>query len=97
MGKKHHTAVIQCKSSAISSHNKHHGSTGDYFSFGNKIRYNTVDFSSVWQYSTKPHLKIEQKGKCVIIEELIARELKEGIESLGKCIPLLKEYIAPVF
>ena len=35
--------------------------------------------------------------KSLAIEDLVARELKNGIESLGELLPSLKYYIAPVF
>ena len=94
---KHGEAIKECKSSVISSNNSHHGSLGKYFSFGNSAIYKTVNKSSVGQYTTKRGLTVVQKVKSHVIEDLVLKELKDGIESLGSVIPLLKEYIAPVF
>ena len=96
--KKHYTAVKECKKSVIGKHNKHHGSLGEYFSFGNKAAYETVDGSSVSQYAVKKHATITQKCNIVVIEELIGRELKEGIDLLSSVQPSmsLKECVSPV-
>ena len=96
--KKHYDAVHECKDSVISKHNKHHQSSGEYFSFGNKGAYKTVDGSSVGQYATKKNSSIQQKSNVIIIEELIARELKQGIDILSSLQPAMsfKECISPV-
>ena len=94
---KHGEAIKECKSSVISSNNSHHGSLGKYFSFGNSAIYKTVNKSSVGQYTTKRGLTVVQKVKSNVIEDLVSKELKDGIESLGSVMPLLKGYIAPVF
>ena len=87
----------QSKTSVISAKNNHHDSKGLYFSFGNKARYKTIDGSSIGQYTNKKNVTVEQKMKFLVIEDLVARELKDGIMMLGSLIPLLKEYIAPIF
>ena len=94
---KHGEAVKECKNSVISAKKSHHGSLGDYFSFGNSAVYKTVSNSSVGQYQMKRDLSIVQKVKSRVIQDLVSKELKDGIESLGNVIPLMKEYIAPVF
>lgn len=94
---KHGEAVIQCKNSVITSSNSHHGSLGKYFSFGNSAVYKTVNTLLVGVYQTKTNLSLLKKVKAEVIQDLVANELKEGIESLVDVIPLLNEYIAPVF
>ena len=94
---KHGEAVKECKNSVISSNNSHHGSLDKYFSFGNSAAYKTVNKSTVGQYHMKRGLLANQKVKSQVIQDLVCKELKEGIESLGNVIPLFKEYIAPVF
>ena len=70
---------------------------GKYFSFGNRAIYKTVNNSTVGQYKTKRNLSKVNKVKSIVIEDMIGKELQNGIESLGELIPLLQEYIAPVF
>ena len=94
---KHGEAVMECKNSVITSGNSHHGSLGKYFSFGNSAVYKTVNKSSVGVYQTKTNLSLIKKVKVGVIQDLVANELKEGVASLGDVIPLLNEYIAPVF
>ena len=66
--KKHYKAVKDCKKSVISKHNKHHGSFGEYFSFGNKVAYETVDGSSMGQYTVKKNTSIKQRCHIITIE-----------------------------
>ena len=96
--KKHYKAVKECKKSVISKHNKHHGSLGEYFSFGNKAAYETVDGSSVGQYTVNKDASINQQCNIVVIEELIGRELKQGIDILSSVQPSmsLKQCVSPV-
>ena len=49
-GEKQHTAVKKCKKSVITSANGHHGSSGEYYSFGNSAMYRTQNLSSIGQY-----------------------------------------------
>ena len=96
--KNHYIAVKECKKSVIGKHNKHHGSLGEYFSFGNKAAYETIDGSSVSQYAIKKCATVTQKCNIVVIEELIGRELKEGIDLLSSVQPSmsLKECVSPI-
>ena len=59
--------------------------------------YKTENLSSVGQYAMKTGLKDKFKVHSFATEDMVARELKEGIKSLGKLIPLIQNYIAPVF
>ena len=59
--------------STISKHNKHHGSTGHCFSFGNKAAYKITDNSSVVKYAVIKDTAIIQQYDAIFIEELIGR------------------------
>ena len=93
---KHFNAVVDSKNSVINKHNSHHGSKGLHFSFGNKAQYQTINNSSVGQYAIKKGITTEKKIKCLLIEELVARELKDGIDNVGRILPNFKDCIAPV-
>ena len=90
-------AVKKCKNSVITASNGHHGSSGKYYSFGHSAMYKTENLSSVRQYAMKTGLKDKLKVHSFATEDMVARELKDGIKSLGNLIPLIQNYIAPVF
>ena len=48
---KHRTLMKKHKKSVITSESKHHGSAGEYYSYGNKANFGKVELSSVAQYS----------------------------------------------
>ena len=96
-GQKHVKAITDCKNSVITMHNTHHGSLGQYFSFGNNAIYRNINHSTVGQYKNKPRLSKIKTIQSYVIEDLVARELKDGIQSLGAILPVLQDYIAPVF
>ena len=50
---KHYGTVIGCKKIVITTENGHFGLKGEYFSFGNKALYATVNKSTVGQYAVK--------------------------------------------
>ena len=93
---KHYKAVADAKNSVINKNNSHYGSKGLHFSFGNKGQYKMVHNSSVGQYAMKQGISDEKKLKCLVIEELVARELKDGINNIGRVLPNFNELIAPV-
>ena len=95
--KRHHfIALRRSKRSVIDAHNNHHGSTGYHFSFGNKGNYGMIDQSSIAQYATKKGIDDNKKLRCMIIEELIGRELRDGIERIGQILPNISAGILPV-
>ena len=94
---KHYDAVRRCKKNVMTKKNSHHGSNGEYFSFGNKAEYKLVNNSSIGQYVMKPRINDSTKLGGIAIEELMNRELMEGIKLLGTIVPSISEYIAPIF
>ena len=45
----------------------------------------------------KSRLKDGLKVKNFILEDMVARELKDGIKELGNLVPLIQNFIAPIF
>ena len=83
------------KSNIIKGESKHHGSTGNYYSYGNKANYDMVELSSVAQYKQKKCIKMARyKGSC--IEELSQMEMQCGIKQLSQHIPILPTLISPI-
>ena len=70
---------------------KHHGSTGYYYSFGNRGDYNTVDDCSVTTYVSKGN-----KDDAIRMEKLCAAVLKDAIDNLSRLVRKLKDMISPV-
>ena len=80
------------KTNTITATNRHHGSHGGYFLFGNKAFYGKVGSSSVSQYAVKA-----SKNRTVdIIEELFSSEVSYVIDNVAKNISIVKELISPV-
>ena len=89
----------QCKSNIITARTSHFGSTGLYFSYGNRGNYGMVNNSSVTQYAHKK-FKNQQKSQksfdtAHTFDLLSAIDLKQGVTSLTSVIPSLKDHIAP--
>ena len=80
------------KSSTITATNRHHGSHGGYFSFGNKAFYGKVGLSSVSQYVDKK----SNNKTANILEELFSNEVRYGVDNIARHIPIVKELISPV-
>ena len=53
-GREHYNMTKSCKNNILTDSTKHHESAGYYFSWGNRGNYETVDKSSVTQYT---HMK----------------------------------------
>lgn len=96
--KHHFDKVNKCKRSVITKSNKHHGSTGHYFSFGNKAAYRKCNNSSVSQYAVRNTATFTQECDAVIIEDIMCKELQQGIECLNAIKPSMsiKNSVAPV-
>ena len=73
--KHHFNKVKKCKRSVITKNNKHHESTGRYFSFGNKAAHRITNNSSVSQYAVTKIASFMQEFDYVIIEDLMCKEL----------------------
>ena len=48
-GKEKNTVVRDCRSNIIKGNSSHHGSSGNYFSFGNRANYGLMNKSSITQ------------------------------------------------
>ena len=90
----HRDLMKKHKQSVITSEGKHHGSAGEYYSYGNKANFGMVELSSVAQYASRSRgMDSHLKGIC--LEELSAMEMQMGINELQKYIPLLPKLISP--
>ena len=91
----HQKLMGKYKSTVITSDGLHHGSKGNYCSYGNEANYGMIDLSSVSQYGHKKCSKLSQlKGLC--IEELSQMEMQCGIKELSRHIPILPSVISPI-
>ena len=92
-----------CKPNIIpqSNKNKHFGSSGYYFAFGNKGHYGMHnDVSSVSQYSNKKS-KNKQKqqlidDKATRMEYLTSKHTSLSVKSLSRVLPQVKNFISPL-
>ena len=93
--KDHHIIMHKHKKPLFDSDSKHHGSTGKYYSYGNKGNFGMVGLSSVGQYANRDsnHLSY-YKGKC--IEEISQMEMQCGIANLSRYLPVLPKLISPI-
>ena len=71
---KHHKLMKKHKASIITSEGKHHGSCGDYYSYGNKANFGMVDLSSVAQYTSQKASKTMHLN-VICLEELSLMEI----------------------
>ena len=93
--KSHHEMMKKYKKNIIKGSNKHHGSNGCYYAYGNKAYYGMVGNSSVSQYTSKNCGLIPcLEGLCVT--ELSQMELQCGITELQHHIPNLPSLISPI-
>ena len=82
------------KPSIITTEGTHHGSSGDYYSYGNKANFGMVNLSLVAQYTDKKCSKTSHlTGICV--EELSQMEMQFGINQLKRYIPIITKLISP--
>ena len=92
--------IKSVKDSTIKKGADHNGSTGLYYSFGNKGAYERIDNSTVGQYKTKT-FKDDSKTMrlhswCKSAETLIAMHLNESVISLKTYIRNISALISPV-
>ena len=91
--------IKKCKTNIITGHSTHFGSTGKYYSFGNRANYGMIDKSSITQYVLKKYNKLSSmitaEQQSQVMEELLANDLYNGVMSLVSIVPNLKQYIAP--
>ena len=70
---KHYNTVIGCKKTMVTTENCHFGLKGQYFSFGNKAQYATLNKSTVGQYAVKNDVSQQCILDSIVLEELISR------------------------
>ena len=95
--------VKECKHNIIpaTTKDKHFGSCGNYFGFGNKGYYGMYnDISSVNVYSTK-RSKNEKKqlsidSSATYMENLTSYHVRVGVKTLSKVIPHISKLISPL-
>ena len=92
--------IKKVKNSTIKKGADHNGSTGLYYSFGNKGSYEMVNNSSVGQYSTKV-IKNEKKNIefnmwCSSADDLIAEHMNNSVHALKSYIRNIPRLISPV-
>ena len=98
-GQKEANILKTCKNNIITGHSHHFGSSGNYYSYGNRANYGMINNSSVTQYVSKKYSNKERTLKAAtnaaILDDRASEEMKNGIMALTTIIPNLKEYIAP--
>ena len=91
--------INKCKTNIITGHSTHFGSTGKYYSFGNRANYGMIDKSSITQFVLKKYNKLSSmktaEQQSQEMEQLLANDLYNGVTSLVSIMPNLKQYIAP--
>ena len=93
-GREQYEVVKSCKKNIMTLANNHHGSCGEYFSWGNKGNYGMKNKSSVGSYVTRPGLK--SLLNSAFIEQMINTELQTSILKICKILPSMQNVIAPV-
>ena len=91
--------IKKWKNNIITGHSTHYGSSGNYYSFGNRANYGLIDKSSLTQFAHKK-FKSETKMNTVKMEAqrfeyLLAEDLKNGVQSLISILPKVQDYISP--
>ena len=98
-GQKDAVEIKKWKNNIISKHSTHFGSTGNYYSFGNRANYGMIDQSSLTQFVHKKFKSLTKmktaRNKAEMFENLLGDDLKLGVESLVSVLPTIKEYICP--
>ena len=89
-GKQQVTMLKQCKENVIHGHSSYFGSTGCYYSFGNRSSYGMIDKSTITQYTNKKH-KGKKIGKvktylsqvdALYMESIASKQLNHSIKSV---------------
>ena len=93
-------AIKTSKNNVITKKNNHNGSSGYYYSYGNRSNFGMIDGSSVRQYSHKKFKDDVKTTKAHVIDSLVdkisSHELGAGIDSLSRRIHNLKDIISPI-
>ena len=91
--------VKKCKPNILQS-SKHHQSSGYYSSFGNKGSYETVNESTVGQYTTKKHSCLSKQviinQEATIYEKFCSNEISRSVKDLSFILPNIRSIISPV-
>ena len=93
-GRDHYNCVTGCKNNIMMLSNKHHESTGHYFSWGNKGNYGMKGNSSVGQYACKNGVNSELNSKFIV--HMMNSELQDAISNFKSILPILPSVVAPV-
>ena len=98
-GKSEAKLLKKSKHNVMKGHSSHFGSTGDYYSFGNRANYGMINNSSVTQYVSKKYTSgkktLVAKKDAEHIERMGSRDIDCGIKNLCTVIPNLIDYISP--
>ena len=99
-GKDQINVAKECKTNIIKGNSSHHGSSGNYYSLGNRANYSVINTSSITQCITKKYRSVNWSITSMhdseLLEVMVGRELELSITNLSKLIPKLNLYIAPV-
>ena len=93
-GRGHFNTVNIAKNNIMTLSNKHHQSTGHYFSWGNRGNYGMLENSSVGGYACKRGDKAKMNSE--FIEFMMNTELISAINKMKKILPILPSVVAPV-
>ena len=93
-------AMKSSKNNIITKKNNHNGSTGNYYSYGNKGNFALVDGSSVGQYTYKgfkDQLKATRAHvRDCAVDCISTHELAAGIDSLSSRVHNIRDLISPI-
>ena len=93
-------AMKGSKNNIITKKNNHNGSSGHYYSYGNRCNFGVVDGSSVGQYTYKcfkNDLKTTSSHiRDTAVQHISSHELGAGIDSLASRLPNIKHLISPI-
>ena len=99
-GKKDSIFLKRCKQNIISCHSTHYGSTGKYYSFGNRANFGLINNSSITQYVPKKYKNLDRmdisKENAAIMDDMSSDELIMGIKGLQSILPTIHKFIAPI-
>ena len=65
--------VKECKTNIIKGNSSHHGSSGNYFSFGNRANYGVINTSSITQYIPKKYRSVNRSITSIHDAELMEK------------------------
>jgi len=93
-GRGHFNTVNIANNNIMTLSNKHHQSTGHYFSWGNRGNYGMLENSSVGGYACKRGDKAKMNSE--FIEFMMNTELISSIKKMKKILSILPSVVAPV-